>query len=200
MKVQTYEEVFGHPLTIRDLVNGFDEDTKTGRVRAFGGNLNVRPPYQREFIYETHAQQAVIETVMKDYPLNVMYWAKSPAGADAEYEVMDGQQRILSICKFFDVQQVYPVLENGQVRNLTFEDFDDEQTQKFLDYKISVYICDGSEAEKLAWLDDIVTKGITMDACRQLLIQHRIPESSILGLAVGHTIEHTDMKPYLSIY
>lgn len=63
MKVQTYEEVFGHPLTVRDLVNGFDEDTKTGRVRAFGGNLNVRPPYQREFVYELDKQQADVSLI-----------------------------------------------------------------------------------------------------------------------------------------
>ena len=164
MRVQTYEEVFGHPLTVRDLVNGFDEDTKTGRVRAFGGNLNVRPPYQREFIYELKAQQEVIRTVMKGYPLNVMYWAKSPQGADAEYEVMDGQQRILSICKFHDVQTLFPITENGKQRNLTFEDFEDdaELMNKFLDYPLSVYICDGSEPEKLQWFRVINIAGVKL--------------------------------------
>ena len=164
MKVQTYEEVFGKPLTIRDLVEGFDEDTKTGRVRAFGGNLNVRPPYQREFIYEADAQQEVIRTIVNGYPLNVMYWAKSPAGAEAEYEVMDGQQRILSICKFYDTQQIYPVEENGKVRNLTFEDFEDDVdlANKFLDYRILVYICDGTEAEKLKWFEIINKVGVKL--------------------------------------
>ena len=63
--------------------------------------------------------------------MNLMYWAKTRNSADTDYEVMDGQQRILSICKFFDVQQVYPVLENGKIRNLTYEDFDSEQKQKW---------------------------------------------------------------------
>jgi len=164
MKVQTYEEVFGHPLTVRDLVNGFDEDTKTGRIRAFGGNLNVRPPYQREFIYEAEAQQEVIRTIVNERPLNVMYWAKSPAGAESEYEVMDGQQRILSICKFYDTQQIYPVEENGKTRNLTFEDFEDDVdlANTFLDYHLLVYICDGTEAEKLRWFEVINRVGVKL--------------------------------------
>ena len=162
MQVKTYEEIFGRSLTIRDLVDGFDEDTKTGRVRAFSGRLNVRPAYQREFIYENEAQQAVIDTVMKGYPLNVMYWAKSPENSDSEYEVMDGQQRILSICKYHDVQQVYPVLENGKKKNLTFEEFDDRQTEQFMNYPLTVYICDGTEAEKLAWFRTINIAGVKL--------------------------------------
>ena len=162
MKVQTYEEVFGHPLSVRDLVNGFDEDTKTGRVRAFGGKLNVRPAYQREFIYSITAQQAVIDTVMKGYPLNVMYWAKSAEGADSEYELMDGQQRTLSICKYCDMQQVYPVLEGKKIRNITFEELESEQKRDFLNYPLTVYICDGDEAEKLAWFRIINIAGIKL--------------------------------------
>ena len=95
MIVKTYEEIFGEKLTIRDLINGFEENTKTGEVVAFNGNLNVRPPYQRGFVYELPKQIAVIETILKEYPLNVMYWAKSD---DGKYELMDGQQRTLSIC------------------------------------------------------------------------------------------------------
>ena len=101
MIVKTYEELFGKKLTIRDLINGFNENTKTGAITAFGGNLNVRPPYQREFVYEIPKQIAGIDTVLKGYPLNVMYWAKSD---DGKYELMDGQQRTLSICKFAEDQ------------------------------------------------------------------------------------------------
>ena len=36
---------------------------------------DVRPAYQREFVYKPEQQQAVIDTLSKGYPLNVMYWA-----------------------------------------------------------------------------------------------------------------------------
>ena len=159
MQVKTYEEYFGKPLTIRDLVNGFQEDTKSGSVTAYGGKLNVRPPYQREFIYEKKAQQAVISTIMNGYPLNVMYWAKCD---DNTFEIMDGQQRTMSICKFHDVQQVVPVYENGKLRNLNLDEFDDKQTEAFLSYPLTVYICDGSEDEKLAWFRTINIAGVKL--------------------------------------
>ena len=159
MKVQTYEEVFGKKLTVSELVEGFNEDTKTGKVTAFGGKLNVRPEYQREFIYGPEKQQAVIETVMKGYPLNVMYWAKTD---DGTFELMDGQQRTISLCKFYDVQQIIPMLVNGKVRNYTFEEFDDEMTEKFLSYPIEVYICDGSEREKMEWFRIINIAGVKL--------------------------------------
>ena len=80
MIVKTYEEMFGQKLTIKDLVNGFTEDTKTGKVTGFGGKLDIRPPYQRQFVYEMDKQRAVIKTVLAGYPLNVMYWAKKDDG------------------------------------------------------------------------------------------------------------------------
>lgn len=159
MEVKTYEEMFGQKLTIADIVNGFDENTKTGQVKAFGEKLNVRPAYQREFVYETAKQQAVIETVMKGYPLNVMYFALLD---DGTFELMDGQQRILSICKFWDIQQVIPVFENGKIRNLTFTEFDDAQTQHFMEYPLTVYVCKGTSEEKLAWFRIINIAGVKL--------------------------------------
>lgn len=159
MNVKTYEEVFGQKLTIRDLVKGYNEDTKTGKVVAFDGKLNVRPPYQREFIYEKEAQQAVINTVIHQYPLNVMYWAKCE---DDTFELMDGQQRTLSICKFHNVEQIIPVLDGGKIRNLNFDEFDDAQTKAFLDYPLTIYICDGTDEEKLAWFRVINIAGVKL--------------------------------------
>ena len=71
MDVRTYEETFGKKLTIRDLVDSFFENTKTNQVTAFGGKLNVRPPYQREFVYELDKQKAVINTVLSGYNVSI---------------------------------------------------------------------------------------------------------------------------------
>lgn len=61
------------------------------------GKLDIRPPYQREFIYKDKQRDAVIDSVRKDFPLNVMCWAVRKGG---DYEVLDGQQRTLSICQY----------------------------------------------------------------------------------------------------
>ena len=62
-------------VTVRDIVDGYVDNEEQG-VRGYGGKLDIRPPYQREFIYSDAEQQAVIYTVMHNYPLNVMYWVK----------------------------------------------------------------------------------------------------------------------------
>lgn len=159
MDVKTYEELFKKKLLIKDLTDMFIEDTKTGKVTAFGGKLNIRPAYQREFIYGTEEQQAVIDTIMKGYPLNVMYWAKCD---DGTYELMDGQQRTLSICKFHDVQQIIPIYENGQIRQINFDEFTEKQKKDFENYPLTIYICDGTEKDKIAWFRTINIAGIKL--------------------------------------
>jgi len=61
-------------ITVRQLTNGY-QDNEEGGVIGYDGNLDIRPPYQREFIYKDRQRDAVIDTIIKDFPLNVMYWA-----------------------------------------------------------------------------------------------------------------------------
>ncbi len=161
MKVKTYEQIFNKPLTIRDLIEDFTENTKTGAVSAYGGKLNIRPPYQREFVYGDERQKAVINTVLSDYPLNTMYWAKT---SENEYELMDGQQRTLSICKFCNNQ--FSVNTNfthtGKEFPKTFDSLDEATRERVLDYPLTVYICDGDNDEKIGWFETINTAGLQL--------------------------------------
>ncbi len=83
-------------ITVRQLCEDY-EDNKEEGVFGFKGKLNIRPPYQREFVYPDPKRDAVIDTLIKNYPLNVMYWANLGKG---RYEIIDGQQRTISICKY----------------------------------------------------------------------------------------------------
>ena len=158
MQVKTYEELYGKKLTIRDVVEGFLEDTKSGKVIAFDGRLNVRPPYQREFVYEMDKQKAVIDTILKGYPLNVMYWAKN--GND--FELMDGQQRTISFAKFYLDQYSVDVEMAGKKSPKTFSGLIGADRQRFLDYPLTVYVCDGDEKEKLEWFHVINIAGVKL--------------------------------------
>ena len=136
-----------HTITVRDLVAGYVNSEEEGVV-AYGGKLDVRPKYQREFIYSDAEQKAVIDTVTKGYPLNVMYWA---VREDGTYEVMDGQQRTLSICEYvagkFDYFFRY------------FSNLSSEEQNRILDYGLTVYFCEGGDDEKLEWFKTINIAG-----------------------------------------
>ncbi len=134
-------------ITIRELVEGYQDNEEQG-VLGYGGKLDIRPPYQREFIYDDKQREAVINTIIKDFPLNVMYWA---VRSDGTYEVIDGQQRTISICQYLSGQFAY---EKRYYHNLQ----NDEQ-DKILDYKLMVYFCEGTDSEKLEWFKTINIAG-----------------------------------------
>src|SRR5215469_12659063 len=124
-------------ITVRELANGY-EDNAEGGVVAFGGKLDVRPPYQREFIYKDKQRDAVIDTITKGFPLNVMYWAVCE---DGNFEVIDGQQRTISVCQY--VNGIFAF------NNLYFHNLQNDQKEQILNYKLTVYLCEGGNKEKL---------------------------------------------------
>src|SRR5476651_2334076 len=83
-------------ITVKKLTDGFEDNAEHGVV-SYGGKLDIRPPYQREFIYKDKQRNAVIDTVSKSFPFNGMYWAGCEDGL---FEVIDAQQRTLSICQY----------------------------------------------------------------------------------------------------
>lgn len=140
------------PIRIGDLYAGFSNSDEEG-VFGYGGKLNIRPKYQREFVYNDKQKVAVIDSIRKGFPLNVMYWVENE---DGTYELLDGQQRTMSICEFLSSNFI--VDWNGTLKsggNLT----PDERAQ-FLDYKLMVYICsNGTDSEKLDWFRTINIAG-----------------------------------------
>lgn len=67
-------------VTVADLTAGYVDNEEQG-VRGYGGRLNIRPPYQREFIYNGKQREDVLQTVLRGFPLNVMYWSKNEVTA-----------------------------------------------------------------------------------------------------------------------
>lgn len=134
-------------ISIRDVVDGYVNNDEEGVV-GYGGNLNIRPKYQREFVYKEEQRNSVIETVKKDFPLNVMYWVKSD---DDTFEVLDGQQRTISICEY--------VAGKFSLDNLYFHSLQDVEQEQILNYKLMVYFCDGNDKEKLDWFKTINIAG-----------------------------------------
>ena len=78
-------------LKIKDLVEGYEDNLEEG-VFAYSGKLDVRPPYQREFVYPDDKRNAVIDSVSKKYPLNVIS-PKSHAFLNSCYANMEGKQK-----------------------------------------------------------------------------------------------------------
>lgn len=137
-------------IKVSDLVAGYEDKGEEG-VRGYGGRLDIRPAYQREFIYGEKERNAVIDTVRRDFPLNTMYWAVT--GDD--FELIDGQQRTISICQY--VQGDFAVEVDGSP--MFFVNLTAERQQQILDYELFVYACDGTDGDKLDWFKVINIAG-----------------------------------------
>ena len=135
-------------ITIAELVSGYSEGES---VTAYGGKLNVRPPYQREYIYKDKERDAVIRTVLKNFPVNVMYWAKSASG----YDLMDGQQRTIAICR-------YASGKSFSVDRHAFFNLPSDRRADFLNYALDIYVCEGKPSEILDWFKVINIAGLKL--------------------------------------
>lgn len=132
---------------IKDIFDGYTDLNEEG-VFAYKGKLNIRPKYQREFVYKDTKRNEVIHTINKNFPLNVMYWVKNKSDT---YEVLDGQQRTISFCQYC----------NGDfsINSFYFHNLTQYEKDKILNYEINVYICAGNDKEILQWFEIINIAG-----------------------------------------
>ena len=130
-------------VTIGQVCEGYFNDAEEGVV-GYDERLDIRPKYQREFVYKDKQRDEVIRTVMKGLPLNVIYWCKvkKEDGSDG-FEVLDGQQRTISVCEYVD--------GTFSVDDKYFYNLPSDKQKQILDYPLFVYVCDGTDSEKLDW-------------------------------------------------
>ena len=136
-----------HEISIREITENYIDNAENG-VTGYNGKLNIRPKYQREFVYKDKQRNAVIETIVKGFPLNVMYWVKN---SDDAFEVLDGQQRTISFCQY--------VNGDFSINSRAFQNLTITEQQQILDYKVMVYFCEGNDKEKLDWFKIINIAG-----------------------------------------
>ena len=126
-------------ITVRQLANGYIDNAEEG-VFGYSGKLDIRPPYQREFIYKDKQRDAVIETITKKFPLNTMYWS---VRKDGNFEIIDGQQRTISVCQY--------VKGDFSINGLAFHNLQKDEQEQILNYKCMIYLCSGTDSERLDW-------------------------------------------------
>lgn len=128
-----------HKIPIREVIVGYKDSAEEGVV-AYEGKLDIRPKYQREFVYTGKQRDAVIETIKNGFPLNVMYWVKTDQG---NFEVLDGQQRTISIGQY--------VNGDFSLNDRFFHNLTKEEQNQILDYELMIYFCEGTDKERLDW-------------------------------------------------
>lgn len=137
-------------ITVGEVAAEYRDNNENGVV-GYNGKLNIRPAFQREFVYGEKERNAVLDTVIRGFPLNVMYWCDDSNGG---YELLDGQQRTISLCQYI----------NGDfsLNNRYFHSLTPTEQRQILDYKLMIYICTGNDKEKLDWFKTINIAGVQL--------------------------------------
>jgi hypothetical protein len=141
-------------IKVSELCKGYTDDGDGG-VYGYGGKLTIRPSFQREFVYKDKKRDAVIYSIRNGFPLNVMYWSKV---SDNEFEVLDGQQRTISIGQYLNGDYSIKIDGNDKF----YHNLSESEKQQIADYVLTVYICEGTEEEKLEWFKIINIAGETL--------------------------------------
>ena len=147
-------------ITVAEICNGFVYNQLEGKgLYGLGGQLTIQPEYQRNYIYADGGgkkEQAVIHSLLKEYPLGLIYFNKVSEG---KFEVLDGQQRITSVGRF--VTNKFAIMDNGNPKN--FDSLPADQQSKIRDSKLLIYECEGTESEIKKWFETINIAGVPLN-------------------------------------
>ncbi len=153
--------------TVEEICDGFEYNELEGKgLYGLAGKLTIQPEYQRNYIYADGKKDvAVIESVLKGYPLGLIYFNKVDNG---RLEVLDGQQRITSLGRFLKNKFAVKINDLEQI----FDGLNEGQQQKILKTKLLVYICEGegehAEEEIKEWFKTINIAGIPLNHQEEL--------------------------------
>ena len=151
-----------NPRKIRDIVDGFHYNELEGKgLYGLAGNLTIQPEYQRNYIYNDGKKDvAVIDSLLKGYPLGLIYF-NQPKQDEDKFEILDGQQRITSIGRFYkDLFVVKDTDGNEQY----FSSLSKHQQEQILETELLIYDCYGTEAEIKEWFKTINIVGVPLTA------------------------------------
>ncbi len=145
--------------TVADICDGFVyNELEAKGLFGMGGQLTIQPEYQRNYIYADGKRDvAVIDSVLKGYPLGVIYFNRT---ADGRLEVLDGQQRITSLGRFYNGKLGIKD-ENGLPQSIG--SIAKEKREMFLATKLLIYECEGTEAEIKEWFRTINIAGVPLN-------------------------------------
>lgn len=146
--------------TVREVSSGFVYNELEGKgLFGLDGTLTIQPEYQRNYIYaETKKDAAVVESLLKSYPLGLFYFVKKE---DGNLEVLDGQQRITSFGRF--ITNKFAIKDENGMQQY-FSGLSDDKQDLIMESNILAYECEGTESEIKEWFQIINIAGIQVNA------------------------------------
>ena len=107
--------------------------------------LILQPDYQRKYVMKPQVASRLIESILLDIPLPIVYFAEEE---DGSWSVIDGQQRLTSIISFVQGKNLYDdkpfkltsLNVMTELNRKSFSDLSNEQQEKILNTAIRSFV------------------------------------------------------------
>lgn len=155
-------------LTVGDICKGFQYNELEGKgLFGLSGRLTIQPEYQRNYIYaDGKRDHAVVHSVLKGYPLGLIYLVKTGENSDGEdlLEVLDGQQRITSLGRYITGKFAVKLpSSDDKAMEQYFHSLPEDQQNLINNTPLLIYVCEGSESDIKAWFQTINIAGVPLN-------------------------------------
>ena len=147
--------------TVAEVTKGFVyNELEAKGLYGLDGDLVIQPEYQRHYIYgDGKKDVAVIDSLLKGYPLGLIYFVDNGLETGPRLEVLDGQQRITSVGRF--VTGKFAIVRNGKEQ--TFSSLPQDDRDRITEATLLVYVCTGTETEIKEWFQTINIAGMPLN-------------------------------------
>ncbi|QWF82087.1 DUF262 domain-containing protein [Amycolatopsis sp. CA-230715] len=101
--------------------------------------LDMKPPYQRNPVWQESQKALLIDSVLRGYPIPELYLQSSVASTGKElHVVVDGQQRVRACLEFISNKFALNEDSGGSLAGLKFEQLPNSDKRRFFEYKFVV--------------------------------------------------------------
>lgn len=157
IKMETINDL----ITIKDVCEGYIDNSmnEEGGITSMKGRLNIRPRYQRTYVVADNKiwKENLINSIICEYPINRIYIGvdekdrKSKQKTEWNFEMLDGQQRTITICDF--IEGKFGIHIDGEYKY--WNGLDNEYQQRILNYPLDVTYCVGDENSRIKYFKRI---------------------------------------------
>jgi len=103
------------------------------------GELDMKPPFQRNPVWVTKQKSYLIDTILNSYPIPEIYMQETvDAGGSVKYIIVDGQQRTRAVLEYLEGKFSMDGKESPEFADMDFEDLSGEQKKTIFQYNFVI--------------------------------------------------------------